>query len=67
MSVNTNGCTVYAHTSMPMNEIVAIIQRSEYLISTFYVLSPADIVDTELFLGFVRIRQDIRKNMREGR
>ena len=52
---------------MSMNEIVAIIQRSEYLISTFDVLSPADIVDTELFFGFVRIRQDISKNMREGR
>ena len=51
MSVNTNGCTVYAHKSMSMNEIVAIIQRSEYLISTFDVLSPADIADTELFLA----------------
>ena len=51
MSVTTNGCTVYAHKSMPMNEIVAIIQRSEYLISTFDVLSPTDIIDTEFFLA----------------
>ena len=51
MSVITNGCTVYAHKSMPMNEIVVISQRSEYLISTVDVLSPADIVDTELFLA----------------
>ena len=51
MSVNTNGCTVYAHKSMSMNEIVALIQRSEYLISTFDVLSPADIADTEFFLA----------------
>ena len=67
MSVNTNGCAVYAHRSMSMNKIVAIIQRSEYLISPFNVLSPADIADTELLFGFVRIRQDISKNMREGR
>ena len=51
MSVNTNGCTVYAHKSMSMTEIVAIIQHREYLISTFDVLSPADIADTELCLA----------------
>ena len=53
MSVNSNGCTVYAHKSMPMNRIVAIIQRSEYLISTFDVLSPADMADTEFFLAWL--------------
>ena len=51
MSVNTNGCTVNAHASLSMNEIVAIIQRSEDLISKFKFLSPADIVDTELLLA----------------
>ena len=35
MSVNTNGCTVYAHESLSLNEIVDIIQRSEDLISKF--------------------------------
>ena len=49
MTVNTNGCAVYAHASLSMNEIVAIIQRSEDLISKFNVLSPADIADTGLF------------------
>ena len=42
MSVNTNGCTVYAHKSMSMNEIAAIIQRSEDLISQFDFLSSGD-------------------------
>jgi hypothetical protein len=49
MSVNTNGCTEYAHESMSMNEIVAIIQRSEDLIFNFNFPSPADITDTEFF------------------
>ena len=53
MSVNTNGCTVYAHASLSMNEIVAIIQRSEDLISKFNFLSPADIADTEFFLAWL--------------
>ena len=42
MSVNTNGCTVSAHKSMSMNEIAAIIQRSEDLISKFDFLSSGD-------------------------
>ncbi len=53
MSVNTNGCTVYAHESLTLNEIVDIIQRSEDLISKFNFLSPADIADTELLLAWL--------------
>ena len=67
MSVHTNACIVYAHASLSMNEIVAIIQRSEDLISKIKFLSPADIVDTESFFGLVRRRQDISKNERDGR
>jgi len=67
MSVNTNGCTVYAHESLSMNEIVAIIQRSEDLISKFSFLGPADIGDTDFGFGLVRRRQYISKNEREGR
>ena len=53
MSVNTNGCTVFAHASLSMNEIVAIVQRSEGLISKFKFLRPADIADTELLLAWL--------------
>jgi len=53
MSVNTNGCTVYAHESLSLNEIVDIIQRSEDLISKFNFLSPADVADTELLLAWL--------------
>ena len=35
MSVKPNGHTIYAHASLSMNEIVAIIQCSEDLISKF--------------------------------
>ena len=54
MSVNTNGCIVYAHASLSMNEIVAIIQRSEDLIFKFNFSSSADIADTEFFLAWLR-------------
>ena len=42
MSVNTKVCTVYAHKSMSMNEIAAIIQRSEDLISKVNFVSSGD-------------------------
>ena len=67
MSVNTNGCTVYAHESLSLNEIVDIIQRSEDLISKFIFLSPADVADTELLLAWLRTKRGISKNARERR
>ena len=39
MSVNTNGHTVYAHESLPLNEIVDVIHHSEHLISKFAFLN----------------------------
>ena len=66
MSVNTNGCTVYAHKSMSMNEIAAIIQRSEDLISKFDFLSSGDSCYGIIF-GLVRRRQYISQNERKGR
>ena len=53
MSVNTSGCTVYAHASLSLNDIVDIIQRSKDLISKFNFLSPADVADTELLLAWL--------------
>ena len=53
MSVSTNGCTVYAHESLSLNEIAYIIQHSEDLICKLNFLSPTDIADTELLLAWL--------------
>ena len=53
MSVNTNGCTVYAHESLSLNEIAYIIQHSEDLICKLNFLSPTDIADTEFVLAWL--------------